>query len=93
MKLPATCPVFAVQLAVSAVGMALSVGMLFLGRDPAVYLPVVTSIVGYWLPAPKRPDPPPQPASTVANHPADSAASAAHSSPRSPLSPAALGST
>jgi hypothetical protein len=46
--------VFRVQLAVSAVGLVLSAGMLIAGRDPAVYLPVVTSIVGYWLPAPSK---------------------------------------
>lgn len=56
--LSSNCPLFAMQLLVSAVGMGLSVVMLAMGRDPAVYLPVVTSIVGYWLPAPKRPDPP-----------------------------------
>lgn len=48
-------PIFVMQLAVSAVGMVLSASMLFMGRDPAIYLPVVTSIVGYWLPAPKKP--------------------------------------
>lgn len=47
-------PVFCVQLAVSVLGLALSTGMLIAGRDAAVYLPVLTSIVGYWLPAPRR---------------------------------------
>ncbi len=50
-----TCPLFSMQLVVSVAGLGLSVGMLVAGRDPAVYLPVLTSIVGYWLPAPSRP--------------------------------------
>lgn len=49
--------VFCAQLGVSAVGLAVSAGMLAAGRDPAVYLPVLTSIVGYWLPAPRAPRP------------------------------------
>lgn len=56
------CPLFAMQLVVSLAGLGLGTAMLFMGKDPAVYLPVVTSIVGYWLPAPKRPPPPPPPA-------------------------------
>lgn len=47
--------VFRMQLLVSGAGMLLGVGMLFMGRDPAVYLPLVTSIIGYWLPAPQHP--------------------------------------
>lgn len=43
---------FRVQLGVSIAGMAVCIAMLARGKDPAVYLPVVTSIVGYWLPAP-----------------------------------------
>lgn len=49
---------FAVQVAVSAAGMVVGAGMLAAGGDPAVYLPVVTSIVGYWLPAPRAPPAP-----------------------------------
>ena len=44
--------VFKVQLGLSAVVLALSAGMLIAGKDAAAYLPVITSIVGYWLPAP-----------------------------------------
>lgn len=45
---------FGMQAAVSAAGLALGVGMLASGRgDTAIYLPVVTSIIGYWLPAPR----------------------------------------
>lgn len=55
------CPLFAMQLLVSLTGLGLGTAMLFMGKDPAVYLPVITSIVGYWLPAPKRPPPQIQP--------------------------------
>jgi hypothetical protein len=46
--------VFKVQLGVSAFVLVLSTGMLIAGRDAAAYLPIITSIVGYWLPAPSR---------------------------------------
>lgn len=46
---------FGMQLLVSVVGLVVSTGMLFMGRDAAVYLPILTSIIGYWLPAPKQP--------------------------------------
>lgn len=49
---------YGMQLFVSIVGMVTSVGLVWMGRDPAVYLPIATSIIGYWLPAPKKPDPP-----------------------------------
>lgn len=55
------CPVFFMQVAVSAVGLGLSCAMLAQGRDAGVYLPVLTSIVAYWLPAPRRPVAPPSP--------------------------------
>lgn len=45
--------VYAVQLLFSGVGLALGAGMLAAGRDPAVFLPLVTSIIAYWLPAPR----------------------------------------
>lgn len=56
---------FKVQLAMSCAGLALCAGMLATGRDPALYLPVVTSIVGYWMPAPRRADAPPPPPTPV----------------------------
>lgn len=46
--------VFRVQLGISVLGLVLSTVMLAAGRDPAIYLPVLTSIIGYWLPAPRR---------------------------------------
>ena len=44
---------FGIQVGVSLTGLALGVGMLACGKDPAIYLPVVMSIVGLWLPTPK----------------------------------------
>ena len=46
---------FEVQVAASATVLMFSLGMLASGRGEAsVYLPVVTSIMSYWLPAPSR---------------------------------------
>lgn len=54
-KVAVSCPIFAMQLLVSVLGMGVSVAQLLRGMDPAVYLPITTSIIGYWLPAPRRP--------------------------------------
>lgn len=54
-KRPAALDQFEVQVGVSVTVLAFSLGMLATGRGEAsVYLPVVTSIVSYWLPAPSR---------------------------------------
>lgn len=46
---------FDVQLAASAAVMLFSMGMLASGRgEPSVYLPVVSSVLSYWLPSPSR---------------------------------------
>lgn len=45
---------YTVQLVVSMSGLALSAVMLLSGSDPAIYVPVAASIIGYWLPAPRR---------------------------------------
>ena len=47
--------VFRMQVGVSLTALALGVGMLACGKDPAIYLPVVTSILGLWLPVPSQP--------------------------------------
>lgn len=57
--------VFGMQVLASATGLLVGAGMLLTGREPAVYLPIVTSIIGYWLPAPTPPPPRPEPASTA----------------------------
>lgn len=62
-----TPSLYSVQLGVSAAALALSAGMLLAGGDAAVYLPVVTSIAGYWMPAPVPPPPEPEPLSTAAS--------------------------
>jgi hypothetical protein len=43
---------FAAQFAISGSTLAFCMAMLWNGRDPGVYLPVVTGILGYWLPSP-----------------------------------------
>jgi hypothetical protein len=55
---------FKMQVGVSLTGLALGVGMLACGKDPAVYLPVVTSILGLWLPTPTQPVVPAAPQSS-----------------------------
>jgi hypothetical protein len=46
---------FEVRVAMSASAMLFSMGMLATRRgDPGVYLPVITSIIGYWAPSPKK---------------------------------------
>lgn len=46
---------FEVRVAMSASVLIFSMGMLATRRgDPGVYLPVITSIIGYWAPAPKK---------------------------------------
>lgn len=45
--------VFGVQAGVSVSVVLFSIAMLSCGRSESVYLPVLTSIVGYWLPAPR----------------------------------------
>jgi hypothetical protein len=95
----ATKALFRVQLVVSGVGMALGVGMLIAGRDAAVYLPLVTSIIGYWLPAPQHPgdDPPPAAQASAASvgNVAACPATVEHSPRAAPSAPAAsmVGST
>lgn len=54
-KVAVSCPIFTMQILVSVLGMGVSVAQLLRGMDAAVYLPITTSIIGYWLPAPKRP--------------------------------------
>lgn len=44
---------FAMQATVSGSALFFSIAMLTLGRDPAVYLPILTAVLGFWLPNPK----------------------------------------
>lgn len=69
--------VFQVQAVFSFTTMVFCIGMLASNKDPTYYLPVLTSIIGYWLPSPRQrsgsgakkrarpaPDPPPPPPET-----------------------------
>ena len=44
---------FAVQVGISGTIAAFTISMLAIGKPEGVYLPVLTSILGYWLPAPE----------------------------------------
>lgn len=57
---------FTIQVVFSALVMSFSITMLYIGKDPSIYLPVLTSIIGFWLPSPAQtlkqlPAPVPQP--------------------------------
>ena len=45
-------PVFAVQTLVSLSSLTFSMYMLSQGQSPGLYLPVITAIIGYWIPSP-----------------------------------------
>ena len=46
---------FEIRVAMSASVMLFSMGMLATRRgDPGMYLPLITSIIGYWTPSPKK---------------------------------------
>jgi hypothetical protein len=48
---------FEVRVAMSASVMIFSMGMLATQRgDPGMYLPLITSVIGYWTPTPKKKD-------------------------------------
>jgi hypothetical protein len=41
------------QIAISCSSLAFAMVMLYRGKDPGTYLPIITGIVGCWLPAPQ----------------------------------------
>jgi len=43
---------FLSQLIFSLIGVGFSIGMLVDNKDPSIYLPILTSIVGVWTPSP-----------------------------------------
>jgi hypothetical protein len=51
--MPAENLVFGCQCGFSFLVMTFCVGMLASNKAPELYLPVVTSLIGYWLPSPK----------------------------------------
>lgn len=52
MKLSSQSSLFAVQTMFSLIGVGFSVGMLVAGNDASIYLPILTGIIGYWVPSP-----------------------------------------
>lgn len=43
---------FIAQTAFSAIGVLFSISMLATGNDASIYLPILTGIIGYWVPSP-----------------------------------------
>jgi hypothetical protein len=43
---------FTMQAFVSTSVLTFAMYMLFIGKDPGVYLPIITGITSYWMPAP-----------------------------------------
>jgi hypothetical protein len=41
------------QVAISCSSLVFAMVMLYKGKDPGVYLPIITGIVGCWLPSPQ----------------------------------------
>jgi hypothetical protein len=50
--MPTPGTLFAAQFAISSSTLAFCMTMLWSGRDPGVYLPIITGVLGYWLPSP-----------------------------------------
>ena len=45
--------IFLTQITFSGAVMAFSMAQIFRGKDTNVYIPIITGILGYWLPQPK----------------------------------------
>jgi hypothetical protein len=56
--MPTPGTLFAAQFAISSSTLAFCMTMLWSGRDPGVYLPIITGVLGYWLPSPSGGLPP-----------------------------------
>lgn len=52
---------FCTQVAISSSTLMFCMNMLHRGRNPGMYLPMVSGIVGYWLPSPHQGAPKPAP--------------------------------
>lgn len=46
--------IFRVQAGFSLMSMVFCMSMIAVGKNPTYYLPVLTSIIGYWLPSPQN---------------------------------------
>jgi hypothetical protein len=45
---------FATQVFISCSSLGFAMLMLYKGKDPGTYLPIVTGIIGCWLPSPQH---------------------------------------
>ena len=43
---------FSTQIFVSCSTLSFSMFMLYIGKDPGIYLPIVTAVLGSWMPSP-----------------------------------------
>jgi hypothetical protein len=43
---------FLTQFFFSLIGITFSMSMLILGKDPSIYLPIFSTIIGVWVPSP-----------------------------------------
>jgi hypothetical protein len=50
---------FTAQIMISMSTLSFAMMMLYVGKEPGVYLPIVTGIMGYWLPQPTQEQMPP----------------------------------
>lgn len=44
---------FTAQVSIAGTALGFSMAMLLKGHDPGMYLPIITGIIGYFMPAPK----------------------------------------
>lgn len=52
LKLTGSRVQFIAQTFFSLLGAVFSIGMLSSGKDPSIYLPILSGIIGYWVPSP-----------------------------------------
>jgi hypothetical protein len=45
---------------ISCTALSFAMFMLYIGKDPGIYLPIVTSIISYWMPSPIYTSPKPK---------------------------------
>ena len=46
--------IFATQVFISCSSLGFAMMMLYKGKDPGTYLPIITGIIGCWLPSPQH---------------------------------------
>jgi hypothetical protein len=45
---------FVTQVSISCSSLVFAMMMLYIGNDPGIYLPIITGIIGCWLPSPQH---------------------------------------